>query len=68
RYWSLEVFKKTLHYAFSAAKRLRSTSCSSGTANSWLSFASLHILANNYLPLNEALPLEILTRFCPKTF
>jgi len=31
------------------------TSCSSGTANSWLGFASLHILANYYQPLNRAL-------------
>jgi len=34
---------------------LHITSRSSGTRNSWLGSASLHILANNYSPLNEAL-------------
>ncbi len=31
------------------------TSCSSGTAKVWLGFASLHILAKHYQPLNRAL-------------
>jgi len=39
----------------SAAQRLRSTSISSGTANSLLGFAPLHILANYYQPLKWAL-------------
>lgn len=31
------------------------TSCASGTAKVWLGFASLHILAKHYQPLNRAL-------------
>ena len=34
---------------------MRITSCSSGTAKVWLGFASLHILAKHYQPLNRAL-------------
>jgi hypothetical protein len=42
-------------FIFTAAERLRSTSHSSRTNNSWLFAPSSLILVNHYLPLNGAL-------------